>query len=321
MTNHPLISVVIPVYNSSQHLTNCLNSVVNQSYKRLEIIIVDDGSTDLSGAICDEFAEKDNRITVIHQANAGAAAARNAGLDIATGDYIGFVDSDDYLDNDMYESLLKELIVYQADAARCGIVRELPDGTTEDWGTGNHELYVVEGVQLLRDVGEAFGILPVSPCNKLFKKECIGGIRFDTRYRFAEDTLFNFMVARNIDRMVYHDINRYHYVVNTSSMTQKTINENNFDEHRVMDVIFTLADRDTLPYCVKGDVLKSFRTIRQMITADKYMDRFHDMRRRIVKHKKAIFFSGLYSSLTKLRTLLLWLCPPIYQFTIKRFRK
>lgn len=321
MTSQPLISVVIPVYNSSQHLTSCLNSVIQQTYKRLEIIIVDDGSTDISGTICDAFAEKDNRITVIHQTNAGAAAARNAGLDIAAGDYIGFVDSDDYLDDDMYEILLKELTDYQADAARCGIVRELPDGSTEDWGSGNHDLHVVERAQVLRDVGEAFGILPVSPCNKLFKRECISDIRFDTKFRFAEDTLFNFMVVSNINKMVYHDINRYHYVVNTSSMTQKTINENNFDEHRVMDIIFNLADQDTLPYCVKGDILKSFRTIRQMILADSYMERFHDMRQRIVKHKNAVFFSGLYSGLTKMRTLLIWLCPPLYKIMIKRFRK
>ena len=121
--------------------------------------------------------------------------------------------------------------------------------------------------------------------------------------------------------MVYHDINRYHYTFNDMSVTSKDINENNFDEHRVMDIIFTLADNETLPHCIKGDVLKSFRTIRQMILADKYMDRFSAMRKRIISNKKQIFSLSIYSGLTKLRTLLLWLFPWGYKLAIKYLRK
>jgi glycosyltransferase involved in cell wall biosynthesis len=242
-------------------------------------------------------------------------------LDNATGDYIAFVDADDYIDKDMYEIMLGEILQNDADSARCGIVRQADDGSTEDWGTANYDIKVVDNKQLLADVGEGFGILPVSPCNKLFKKECIGDIRFDTRFKFSEDTLFNFMVAKNIRKMVYHDVNRYHYTYNTNSMTSNEINENNFDEHRVMDLIFLLADDDTLPYCIKGDVLKSFRTLRQMILANKYMDRFNHMRNRILSHKKEIFSQPIYSKQTKLRTLLLLISPSGYKFAIKHIRK
>ncbi len=100
-----LISVIIPIYNVEQYLRQCLDSVINQTYKNLEIILVDDGSTDNSGKICDEYALKDARIKVIHKENGGVSSARNAGLDIAKGDYIGFVDSDDYIEKDMYEYL------------------------------------------------------------------------------------------------------------------------------------------------------------------------------------------------------------------------
>ena len=318
--NSPLISVIIPAYNAGQYFNHCIESIVNQTYKNLEIIIIDDGSTDDTPKLCDEWAEKDSRIIVIHKKNGGASSARNSGLDSATGEYITFVDADDYLDLDMYEIMLNELIENNADAARCGIVREADDGSTEDWGTGNYDIRVVDNKQLLADVGEALGILPVSPCNKLYKAECIGDIRFDTKYKFAEDTLFNFMVAGNIKKMVYHDVNRYHYIFNTNSITHNEINENNFDEHRVMDVIFSLADADTMPYCIKGDVLKSFRTIRQMILDNKYSDRFPKMRKRIISHKKEILTSPIYSKLTKLRTLLLWLSPMSYKFAIKHFR-
>ncbi|MCM1286172.1 MAG: glycosyltransferase [Acetobacter sp.] len=315
------ISVIIPVYNAENYLTSSINSIINQSYKNLEIILVDDGSTDKSPIICDRFAEKDKRVKVIHKENGGASSARNTGLDNASGDYIAFIDADDYIDLDMYEIMLNQIIDNDADAARCGVVRESDDGTTEEWGTGNHDIQLIDNKKLLEDVGEAVGILPVSPCNKLFKRSVIGDIRFDTRFKFAEDTLFNFMVAKNINKMVYNDIDRYHYIFNEDSMTNKGINENNFDEHRVMDIIFTLADDDILVHCVKGDVLKSFRTLRQIIESGKYTERFSQIRNRIVSHKKEIFTLPIYSKLTKLRTLLLLISPAGYKFAIRHFRR
>ena len=97
-----LISVIVPVYNVEEYLDRCIESIVNQTYKNLEILLIDDGSTDNSYNICDKWAKKDNRIKVVHKENGGVSSARNVGLDVATGDYIGFVDSDDYISIDMY---------------------------------------------------------------------------------------------------------------------------------------------------------------------------------------------------------------------------
>ncbi len=116
-----LISVIVPVYKVEEYLCECLDSIINQTYKNLEIILVDDGSPDNCGKICDDYALKDSRIKVIHQQNGGLSAARNAGLDIATGDYIGFVDSDDYIDLNMYEELCNSIKTNDADIAVCGI--------------------------------------------------------------------------------------------------------------------------------------------------------------------------------------------------------
>ena len=102
----PKISVIIPVYDTEEFLSRCLDSVLCQTHRDLEVILIDDGSTDASGALCDEYAEKDTRIQVIHQENSGSSAARNTGLEAACGDYIGFVDSDDWLEPDMYAYLL-----------------------------------------------------------------------------------------------------------------------------------------------------------------------------------------------------------------------
>ena len=104
----PLISVIVPVYKVEQYLDRCLQSIVNQTYKNLEIILVDDGSPDNCPQICDEWAKRDKRIKVIHTQNRGVSTARNIGIDVANGQYIGFVDSDDWIEEDMYEFLLKK---------------------------------------------------------------------------------------------------------------------------------------------------------------------------------------------------------------------
>ena len=103
--NEELISVIIPIYKVEKYLRECIDSIINQSFKNLEIILVDDGSPDNCGKICDEYAKKDNRLKVIHKENGGLSSARNAGLDIATGEYISFVDSDDYVSNKFIENL------------------------------------------------------------------------------------------------------------------------------------------------------------------------------------------------------------------------
>lgn len=128
-TNDPLISIIIPVYNSERYLEKCVNSVLNQTYKNLEIILVDDGSTDLSPRMCDAFSVQDSRIKVIHQENQRQAAARNTGIEVASGEYIMFVDSDDYIADDMCEYLMDGALSYHADIAICGSMAVCLDGT------------------------------------------------------------------------------------------------------------------------------------------------------------------------------------------------
>ena len=115
------ISVVVPVYNVEQYLEKCVNSIINQTYKNLEIILVDDGATDKSGKLCDELAKLDNRIMAYHKKNGGLSDARNYGVERATGDYIGFVDGDDYIDVEMYEKLYEAIKKENVDVAECNL--------------------------------------------------------------------------------------------------------------------------------------------------------------------------------------------------------
>lgn len=315
----PLISVIVPIYNVEKYLNKCIESIVNQTYKNLEIILVDDGSPDGSPAICDKWAEKDSRIKVIHKKNGGVSTARNAGLDYASGDYIGFVDGDDYIDDDMYEALLGEIVTEKADIVSCGMVRESVNGYKEVWG--DEEYRCIDREDLLKSVGTASGILPVHTGNKLYKRETVGNIRFNTSFRYAEDTLFNFEVALNCKKAVIHNAVRYHYTNNDASASHRTFDEARFDEHRAMDIIFTLSDEKIMPYCIAGDVYKSFRTIKEMCVSSNHTDRFNEIRKRIVSHRKEIFKSDIYSTATRLKTLLLWLFPDIYKLVIKLYGK
>ena len=115
------ISVIVPIYNVEQYLRKCIDSIINQTYKNLEIILVDDGSWDNSPRICDEYAKRDNRIKVIHKKNGGLADARNTGLKMITGNYISFIDSDDYIEKTMYEKMIKVILKYNADIIECNL--------------------------------------------------------------------------------------------------------------------------------------------------------------------------------------------------------
>ena len=121
MNESPLISVIVPVYNVEEYLTQCIESIINQTYTNLEIILVDDGSTDQSGKICDEYAIKDDRIQVIHKENRGVGSARNVGLDTSKGEYVSFVDSDDYVDKNYIKILLKQMLEHNVQVSICNL--------------------------------------------------------------------------------------------------------------------------------------------------------------------------------------------------------
>ena len=139
------ISIIVPIYNIEKYLPRCLDSILAQTYKNLEVILVDDGSVDNSGMIADKYARNDQRIIVIHQVNKGVSAARNAGLDLATGDYIGFVDGDDYIEPDMYEILMRIIDEQQVDIAHCGYQMVYPSRIDYYYNTREKRTQVLFG--------------------------------------------------------------------------------------------------------------------------------------------------------------------------------
>lgn len=214
------ISVIVPVYNCEDFLPACIESLLKQTYQNLQIILIDDGAKDRSGAICDRYAEKDTRICVLHQENQGVSVARNAGLDIAEGDLITFVDSDDAVEPDMYEVLVKLLLEHDADIAHCGYKKIHFDGSTKDiLGTG---------VLLVQDTWQASECLLAGehftggPWAKLYRKDLFSDLRFDPELKINEDVWMNAQAFRKARKLVFLDVPKYCYYERTQSATRMT---------------------------------------------------------------------------------------------------
>ena len=207
MKELPLISVIVPVYRVEQYLDRCLRSITEQTYRNLEIILVDDGSPDNSGAICDAWAAKDSRIRVIHKKNAGAGAARNTALDAATGEIISMIDSDDYLHPNMYAHLYS-LMTDGVDIAECDICwTERDDLPMEDGSCAETAVY---------DVADAMGlhirdeIFCQTPPNKLYRSCVVGNIRFPEG-NLIDDEYFTYRVIGNAKKLARSSACMYAY--------------------------------------------------------------------------------------------------------------
>lgn len=186
-----LISVIIPIYNVKDYLVECIESVMEQTYKNIEILLIDDGSTDGSAELCDEFEKRDARIKVYHKENGGVSSARNYGLKKATGELIGFLDADDTIHPQMYEILYDNMLTHGAMLSYCLIQRMY--GTQKDNGEEDEPI-VIEGKESL-SLKAHFKLVSCpyigkSVCDKLFRREILGGVYFDERYSAGEDNLF-----------------------------------------------------------------------------------------------------------------------------------
>lgn len=210
-----MISVIISVYNAAPYIRRCIDSIRNQSYSDLEIIAVDDGSTDESGIICEDLAIQDKRIVVIHKKNGGNASARNAGIDAARGDFLTFVDADDYIESDMYEEMIKVMENPQVTIVSCGLIVTHVDGKDTIAIASNAGIYSREDA--LRDFFARRGNLNATACTKLVRKELFEkGVRFNNHV-IHEDTEAMPRFIHAADHVYVMDKPFYHYVKRENS--------------------------------------------------------------------------------------------------------
>lgn len=245
-----LISIIVPIYNVEKYLPKCIESIMTQTYENIEIILVDDGSTDNSGLICDEYKEKDSRIVVIHKKNGGLSDARNTGTETAKGEYVGFIDSDDYIDKTMYEKLYNAIKQNDADMSICSWVRVDEDGDEIIVENESSPLKdeVINGEIALSKVLVNNGVFYVTAWNKLYKKDLVKKIKFPVgKIHEDEFTVHRFMHKCN--KIVCISDILYFYLKRSDSITGIKSSDKKKELRSLINSSEAMLDR--CEYCIE----------------------------------------------------------------------
>lgn len=239
--NTPKVSILVPVYNVEKYIEECIESLINQTYENLEIILVDDGSTDNSGIICDKYAEKDSRIKVIHQENQGLATVRNVSVAAATGDYIGFVDSDDFVSPDMYSDMMSIAQENEADIVMCNLGyvdqngNEIPNVRSAKLISER----ILTGRQFVTELCKEYNSTYVVTVDKLYRRSLFEGIRYPDG-RINEDEAVIHRITHKCSKIVFTPKAYYFYRQQPSSIMNNSVSAKRFDS------IYADIDRLTL---------------------------------------------------------------------------
>ncbi len=225
------ISVIVPVYNIGKYIGRCLESIINQTYDNLEILVIDDGSKDNSGEICDHYAQKDGRIKVIHKENGGVSSARNLGLKMATGDYISFVDGDDYIDNRMYEILLNNLVSTKSDISICDF---MTTGVDDDKTIFINNIYELSNEDAIKHLYIDKDLTFVSLCSKVYKIEIFHNVIMPC-ISCAEDNYILYKLLYKSNKIVYTPSKLYKYYQRGNSAVH-TFDESSANDFEAFDI-------------------------------------------------------------------------------------
>lgn len=312
--NNNLISVIVPVYNLENYIEKCLASIQSQTYSNIEIIVVDDGSIDSSWNVINRIAKEDHRIIPIHKENGGVSSARMLGLANANGEWIGFVDGDDEIEEDMYEVLINNAFEYNADISHCGYKMIFNDGRiTSFYDTKVKKIQ--DNTTGVIDLLEGDLIEP-GLWNKLYKKSLFDDIELDTNIQINEDLLLNYYLFKNSQSSIFEDLTKYHYLIRDNSASRSKFNGYKiYDPIRVKEIILNDADDEykstaqkvflrTLIYVYnsliinEGDFVNDKKKIRKMIFSNRC-------------------YCSLLNSKLKIMTYMIMLIPNFYKIIYK----
>lgn len=308
------ISVIVPVYNVEKYLNKCINSILNQTFKDFELIIIDDGSSDKSGLICDEYEKKDKRIKVIHQENKGLSAARNIGIDLAIGDYITFIDSDDYIDENYLCIFYSVISKNNADIVMGGNIIVNEDITTSDSLNKKYSFEIIEKRETYKKMMNNETIT-FSAWAKLYKSNLIKKIKYPIG-KYYEDVYVINDIIECADKIIFTNYNGYYYLKRDDSIINSCMNTRHMD---LIDAAtkykdFMICNYPELnSYTIKGFIISNFMIYNKAVLSDKFVNECKYIRKNILKYKKDVFFTTEFSLKIKLQTLLLWFGSDIYK--------
>ncbi len=307
--NEPLVSVIVPIYKVEKYLDKCVGSITDQSYKNLEIILVDDGSPDNCPAMCDGWAERDSRIKVIHNQNSGVSSARNSALDMAAGEYICFVDSDDFIEPNTIGFFLEN--IGDADVIQCGLSYDHDDGRVEKYD-------IAEADFTGEDAARAVIMDKVRPevWGKLYSAHLFIGIRFDSSKKYGEDLFINYLLLKRAKKLISRNVCLYHYMCReTDSATSYYMTDDRANLYKITGTMAENERRGTLyDACVYRHARILFATLSRIITGggefyDKY---FGAIVKEILSYRRDILKNKQLGSKFKVSVLMLEISPNLF---------
>lgn len=314
----PFLSIIVPVYNKVNYVDECVISILDQTYKDFELILVDDGSTDGSGQRCDHYGKIDPRIVVIHQDNMGVSAARNRGLAVSKGKFIGFADSDDTLEKDMYELLINNAINTDSDISVCGIKRIYRDQVDERMSDKSVKIYEkYEGVYEVLT-----GLFYMNVGNKIFKSEIARNVLFEGR--FKEDLLYNVRAFLKAEKSVFQDAPKYIYKLRENSVSIRKFSILDMEglaiDRQVIDLV-SQADEKTVREAKIYYFVQILSTLNLIVLYSEppYPDDFYNMIRDL---KEYSFVAGKSLGLKlkhRIAYALIMLSPLLYKYFLKLY--
>ena len=254
-----LISIIVPVYNVEKYLNRCIDSIINQTYKNIEIILVDDGSTDDSGKICDEYLIKEPRVKVLHKSNGGLSSARNAGIDICKGRYIGFVDSDERIESTMYEILYKKMIYIDADIIDCGYWKEYVNISSK---ISSDKEIVYCGKNLVEACYLSKVSKPEVWC-KLYKRYIFDSVKFPLN-KYYEDAFIFIPTLTLIKKIVIIPSCLYHYRQRKSAITKNIFNDKHLDVIELHENEYQYIKKH-MPNCIEQNRVYKILGIKELL--------------------------------------------------------
>lgn len=288
-----LVSIIIPVYQVEKYLEKCLESVINQTYKKIEVILIDDGSKDNSGKICDEYAQKDKRIIVIHKNNEGVSKARNVGIECAKGTYITFVDSDDFIHKDYIEKLYELCKHNNADLSICGTKNILEnEKVVKKSRKYKKNLDKEDGMKEL--LNEKYYTCVIWA--KMYKKELLKNIRFNEKTKIAEDLEVLYKVLDKCKKISINTFeNLYYYRIRDDSATVNKYNSDWENEINICEEIIKFVEKkypNVVNYAIKRYVRINVTCISKVLKYDKNIEQAICLRKNIVKLGKKAYFKA-----------------------------
>ena len=312
----PKISIIVPIYNVELYLARCLESILKQKFSNFEVILIDDGSSDNCGAICDDYAAKDKRFKVVHQANFGVSHARNKGLAVAKGKYIGFVDPDDYIDASMYQKMYNELINTGSDMVVCDYYK------LEGERAIPAHIFASDRVCYSRDFMEyvADDRVPSHFWSKLYKRQLFMNIRFPEGRIFEDLAIFHEIVHR-CERIAYTHECLYYYSINVSGQVNTITTKNSYDYFEAWYNRYTFLKRfypENSKYVAEKLIFCGTRAYWVSIYLGEDKDYAEYLRSRLLAEANIFFLSPWVSIKNKLRLLIIHSHFNLYKFYLPK---